>query len=116
MALACTVTPTATPTPPSPMYSKKEAIAVVKEHLQASAFCELTGFSCANPRQSHTFQGMGFHYRFSRGDRVQIISGKHKGARHRGLKCIPVERRLPYRPYALPSCVAGQRFGDYHQR
>ena len=23
---------------------------------------------------------MGFHYRFSRGDRVQIISGKHKGA------------------------------------
>ena len=80
MALACTVTPTATPTPASPMYSKKEAIAVVKKHLQASAFCELTGFSCARPRQSHTFQGMGFHYRFSRGDRVQIISGKHKGA------------------------------------
>ena len=23
---------------------------------------------------------MGFHYRFSRGDRVQIISGEHKGA------------------------------------
>ena len=40
----------------------------------------LTSISCASPRQSHTFQGMGFHYRFSRGDRVQIISGKHKGA------------------------------------
>ena len=31
-------------------------------------------------RPINTFQGMGFHYRFSRGDRVQIISGKHKGA------------------------------------
>ncbi|MBQ29374.1 MAG: hypothetical protein CL434_06160 [Acidimicrobiaceae bacterium] len=40
----------------------------------------LTGFSCASTGQSNTFQGMGFHYRFSRGDRVQIISGKHKGA------------------------------------
>jgi len=80
MALACTATPTATPALAGHMYSEKEAIAVVKEHLQASAFCELTGFSCASPCQSHMFQGMGFHYRFSRGDRVQIISGKHKGA------------------------------------
>ena len=40
MALVCTATPTATPTPADPMYSEKEAIAVVKEHLQASAFCE----------------------------------------------------------------------------
>ena len=40
----------------------------------------LTSISCASPRQSHTFQGMGFHYRFSRGYRVQIISGEHKGA------------------------------------
>ena len=51
----------------------------------------LTAVSCASTGQSTTFQGMfhyqsttlepmGFHYRFSRGDRVQIISGKHKGA------------------------------------
>ena len=40
MALACTATPTATPTLAGPMYSEKEAIAVVKEHLQASAFRE----------------------------------------------------------------------------
>ena len=40
----------------------------------------LTGFYCASTDQNNTFQGMGFHYRFSRGDRVQIISGKHKGA------------------------------------
>ncbi len=40
MALACTATPTATPTLAGPMYSEKEAIAVVKEHLQASAFYE----------------------------------------------------------------------------
>ena len=35
MALACTATPTATPTPSGPMYSEEEAIAVLKEHLQA---------------------------------------------------------------------------------
>ena len=29
--------------------------------------------------QSTALQPMGFHYRFSRGDRVQIISGKFKG-------------------------------------
>ena len=40
----------------------------------------LTAVSCASTGQTNTFQGMGFHYRFSRGDRVQIISGKHKGA------------------------------------
>ena len=40
----------------------------------------LTTVYCANTGQTNTFQGMGFHYRFSRGDRVQIISGKHKGA------------------------------------
>jgi len=40
----------------------------------------MTDVYCASPSQSHTFQDMGFHYRFSRGDRVQIISGKHKGA------------------------------------
>jgi ribosomal protein L24 len=40
----------------------------------------MTGFSCASTGHSDTFQSMGFHYRFSRGDRVQIISGKHKGA------------------------------------
>ena len=50
----------------------------------------LTAVSCASTGQSTTFQGMfhyqstrleamGFHYRFSRGDRVQIISGKFKG-------------------------------------
>jgi len=50
----------------------------------------MTGESCAGTGQSTTFQGMfhyqsttlepvSFHYRFSRGDRVQIISGKHKG-------------------------------------
>ena len=33
MALACTATPT--PTPAGPMYSEEEAIAVLKEHLQA---------------------------------------------------------------------------------
>ena len=41
---------------------------------------KLTGISCAKSLQSNTFQSMGFHYRFSRGDRVQIISGKHKEA------------------------------------
>jgi len=35
MALACTATPTATPTPTGPMYSEEEAIAMLKEHLQA---------------------------------------------------------------------------------
>ena len=40
----------------------------------------LTTVYCANTGQTNTFQGMGFHYRFGRGDRVQIISGKHKGA------------------------------------
>ena len=51
----------------------------------------LTYLYCASTGQSNTFQGMfyyqsttlepiSFHYRFSRGDRVQIISGKHKGA------------------------------------
>ena len=39
----------------------------------------LTPVSCASTGQTNTFQGMGFHYRFSRGDRVQIISGKVKG-------------------------------------
>jgi hypothetical protein len=34
IALACTATP-ATPTPSGPMYSEEEAIAVLKEHLQA---------------------------------------------------------------------------------
>ena len=29
--------------------------------------------------QSTTLEPMGFHYRFSRGDRVEIISGKFKG-------------------------------------
>ena len=41
---------------------------------------ELTTVSCASTGQANTLQGMGFHYRFSRGARVQIISGKHKGA------------------------------------
>jgi ribosomal protein L24 len=51
---------------------------------------ELTTVDCANTGQTNTFHGMfhyqsttlepmGFHYRFSRGDRVQIISGKFKG-------------------------------------
>lgn len=51
---------------------------------------KLTAGDCANLAQSTTFQSMfhfqsttlepvGFHYRFSRGDRVQIISGKFKG-------------------------------------
>jgi hypothetical protein len=40
----------------------------------------LTCIYCASTGQSNTFHGMGFHYRFSRGDRVQIIYGKHKGA------------------------------------
>ena len=50
----------------------------------------MTRESCAGTGQSTTFQGMfhyqstalepmSFHYRFSRGDRVQIFSGKHKG-------------------------------------
>ena len=39
----------------------------------------LTAIDCANSGQTNTFHGMGFHYRFSRGDRVQIISGKFKG-------------------------------------
>ena len=50
----------------------------------------MTDVYCASTGQSATFQGMfhyqsttlepmGFHYRFSRGDRVQIISGKFKG-------------------------------------
>ena len=29
--------------------------------------------------QSTTLEPMGFHYRFSRGDRVKIVSGKFKG-------------------------------------
>ena len=29
--------------------------------------------------QSTTLEPMGFHYRFSRGDRVKIVSGKLKG-------------------------------------
>jgi hypothetical protein len=40
----------------------------------------LTCIYCASPVQFHTVQGTGFHYRFSCGDRVQIISCKHKGA------------------------------------
>ena len=40
----------------------------------------LTCIYCASPVQSHMVQGMSFHFRFSGGDRVQIISGKHKGA------------------------------------
>ncbi len=51
---------------------------------------ELTSVSCASTGQSTTFEGMfhhqsttlepmSFHYRFGRGDRVQIISGKFKG-------------------------------------
>ena len=39
----------------------------------------LTAVSCASTGESNTFQGMGFHYRSSWSDRVQIISGKHKG-------------------------------------
>ena len=35
MALACTATPAATPTPSGSMYSKEEAIAVLKANLQA---------------------------------------------------------------------------------
>ena len=35
MALACTATPAATPTPSGPMYSEEEAIAVLKANLQA---------------------------------------------------------------------------------
>ena len=38
MILACTATPTATPTPSGPMYSKAEAIAVLQAHLQAKPF------------------------------------------------------------------------------
>jgi len=45
MALACTPTPTPTPTatatPAGPTYSEEEAIAVVKEHLMESEFCEM---------------------------------------------------------------------------
>ena len=40
MALTCAATPAATPTPAGPVYSEEETIAVVKEHLQTSAFCE----------------------------------------------------------------------------
>ena len=39
----------------------------------------LTTVSFASTGQTNNLQGMGFHYRFSRGDRVQIISGKFKG-------------------------------------
>ena len=35
MALACTATPAPTPTPSGPMYSKAEAMAILKEHLQS---------------------------------------------------------------------------------
>ena len=38
MALACTATPAPTPTPSGPMYSKAEAMAVLKEHLQTKIF------------------------------------------------------------------------------
>ena len=38
MALACTATPAATPTPSGPMYSEEEAIAVLKQHLQTKPF------------------------------------------------------------------------------
>ena len=34
MALACTATPSATPTPSGPIYSEEEAIAILQEHLQ----------------------------------------------------------------------------------
>ena len=47
-------------------------------------YCASTGqsttFQCMLHYQSTTLEPMGFHYRFRRGDRVQIISGKHKGA------------------------------------
>ena len=47
-------------------------------------YCASTGqsttFQAMFHHQSTTLEPMGFHYRFSRGDRVQIISGKHKGA------------------------------------
>ena len=46
-------------------------------------YCASTGqsttFQCMLHYQSTTLEPMGFHYRFSRGDRVQIISGKFKG-------------------------------------
>ena len=38
MALACTATPAATPTPTGPMYSEEEAIAMLKEHLQTKMY------------------------------------------------------------------------------
>ena len=38
MALACTATPAATPTPSGPMYSEEEAVATLKEHLQTKTF------------------------------------------------------------------------------
>ncbi|MQF67630.1 hypothetical protein FIM07_04220 [SAR202 cluster bacterium AD-802-F09_MRT_200m] len=38
MILACASTPAATPTPSGPMYSKAEAMAVLKEHLQTKIF------------------------------------------------------------------------------
>jgi hypothetical protein len=34
MALACTATPSVTPTPSGPIYSEEEAIAILQEHLQ----------------------------------------------------------------------------------
>ncbi|MBL15910.1 MAG: hypothetical protein CL767_01810 [Chloroflexi bacterium] len=38
MALACSSEPAATPTPAGPKYSKAEAIAVLKEHLQTKMY------------------------------------------------------------------------------
>ena len=38
MVLACESTPAATPTPSDPMYSKAEAMVVLKEHLESKMF------------------------------------------------------------------------------
>ena len=40
-------------------------------------------------RHTRLIPYMGFHYRLSRGDRVQIISGKHKGATEIPLSTMP---------------------------
>jgi len=62
MALACTATPAVTPTPPGPMLSEAEAIAVVKSYLGLKNVGRLQCFAyydVRDPRWTARYDGNG---------------------------------------------------------
>ena len=62
MALACTAEPVATPTPPGPMLTEREAIAVVKNYLDLKKVGKLNcgAYTAArDPRWTARYDGEG---------------------------------------------------------